>query len=379
MNIQGFDCFAVKNTVSPRTGVSILYVDTHSFVVVKLTDKDGLSGWGETNNAPGILSAVETVAGSLVGRDDSLRTMLDAVRFSAGGLAGGGFAASALSIALEDLRARQLGISIAEMYGGPVRTDARVYAASGGYTEGVHPSESWPAEVQRALEGGYTALKLRVGGYPIATEAKLLEEVASTVPVGFDLMVDGNAGYVMPQAVQMGTILGELGFRWFEEPLVQHGGYIGYPELTHRLPIAIAAGEATVSVRSAQHFLTTRSADIIQPDPVICGGVGAAILISEIAALNGIMSIPHCANSAIGITASLHALACIPNATRSFVSLEPLLEFGIDGSVWRTELLAQPHVMKDGRIPIPSGPGLGIEVDESHIRSVAIAHTSSAT
>ncbi len=373
MNIRTVEAFVVKNEVSPRTGVSILYVDAHSFVVVKVTDQEGRVGWGETNAAPGVLDCVVSVGSSLVGTDASLRDHLDTVRYRAGSLAGGGFAASALSIALEDLTARRLGVSIAEMYGGPMRTDVRAYAASGGYTEGEHPSVTWPHEVERAIAAGFTALKLRVGGYPIRVEAPLLESVAASVPEGFDLMVDANAGYAMPQAIEMGHVLQDLGFRWYEEPLIQHSGYVGYPELTARLSIAVAAGEALLGPRAAFRFLAERTADIVQPDPVICGGVGATITISEMAAHNGIMATPHCANSGIGLTASLHALACLPNATRAFHALEPFLEYGIDGSVWRTALLQQPHELTDGRVPIPTGAGLGIDVDEEHIREVAIA------
>lgn len=373
MRIRQFESFVVKNDVSPRTGVSILYISSHAYVLVKLTDEDGVVGWGETYVAAGVLATIDTVAETLVGRDQSLRSLLREVRFVAGGIGGGGFAASALSLALEDLHARQLGVSISGLYGGAVREDVRVYAASGGYTEGVHPADSWPTEVDRAIDEGFTALKFRIGGYPIRDEAVILEKVRARIPEGFDLMADGNAAYMLPQALEMGHVLEDLGFRWYEEPMLQRGGYVGYPELTERLTIAIAGGEGIVSRTDAQRFLSTRSADIIQPDPVICGGVGDAIFISEMAGLNGIMSTPHASNSAIGITASLHIIACLPNPTRALHGLEPVLEFGIDGSVWRTSLLVEPHVMTDGRMPVPTGPGLGIEIDEAHVRQVAIA------
>lgn len=376
MKIAKAECFVVKNEIAPRTGVSILYVDSFSYVVVRLEDADGVVGWGETYASPGTLEAVEAVAGSLLGRTGSLRSLLRDVRFAAGGIVGGGFATSAISIALEDLRARQMDVSVTDLYGGAVRSDVRAYAASGGYTEGVHPSTTWPAELERARSAGFTALKYRIGGYPIADEAAILERIRSDSPAGFDLMTDGNAAYTLPEALEMGKVMGELGFRWYEEPMPQHG-YVDYPELTRRLDVAVAAGEGLVSRTLAQQFLSRRSADIIQPDPVICGGIGDGIFISEMAALNGIMSVPHSSNSGIGITASLHIASCLPNATRAFNALEPLLEFGIDGSVWRTELLAEPHQLVDGRVPVPTGPGLGVEIDEDRIREVAI-HTSEA-
>jgi D-galactarolactone cycloisomerase len=373
MNVRQWECFVVSNDVSPRTGVSILYISSHSYVLVKLTDEDGISGWGETYASPGTFAAVGAVADTLVDRgDESLRSSLRHVRFSAGGISGGGFANSALALALEDLRARKLGISLSTLYGGAVRDDVRAYAASGGYTEGVHPADSWPAELERAIGEGFTALKFRVGGYPIGDEAAILEGVRAETPDGFDLMADGNAAYVLPQALEMGAVLTGLGFRWYEEPMAQRG-YVDYPELTRRLTIAVAAGEGLVSRPDASRFLVERCADIVQPDPVICGGVGEALFIAEMAAAHGIMAVPHTSNSAVGITAGIHVAACTPNATRAFHGLEPVVEFGIDGSAWRTALLTEPHVIDNGRIRVPTGAGLGVEIDEDHIRHVAVA------
>lgn len=373
MNVRQYECFVVSNDVSPRTGVSILYISSHAYVLVKLTDDDGVSGWGETYAAPGTLAAVSAVAETLVGRSDaSLRASLRHVRFAAGGISGGGFASSALALALEDLRARQLGVSLSTMYGGAVRDDVRAYAASGGYTEGVHPADSWPDELERAIGDGFTALKYRIGGYPIADEAAVLQRVRAATPDGFDLMVDGNAAYMLPQALEMGAVLTDLGFRWYEEPMAQRG-YVDYPELTRRLTIAVAGGEGLVSRPDAVRFLGDRCADIVQPDPVICGGVGEALFIAEMAAAHGIMAVPHTSNSAIGITAGIHVAACTPNPTRAFHGLEPVVEFGIDGSVWRTEVLTEPHVIDEGRIRVPTGAGLGVEIDEEHVRRVAVA------
>jgi D-galactarolactone cycloisomerase len=372
MNVRRWECFVVSNDVSPRTGVSILYISSHSYVLVKLTDEDGISGWGETYASPGTFAAVAAVAETLVDRgDESLRSSLRHVRFAAGGIAGGGFASSALALALEDLHARQLGISLSTLYGGAVRDDVRAYAASGGYTEGVDPADSWPAELDRAVDDGFTALKYRIGGYPIADEAAILERVKAATPDGFDLMADANAAYMLPDALQMGGVLTELGFRWYEEPMAQRG-YVDYPELTRRLSIAVAGGEGLVSRPDAARFLVDRCADIVQPDPVICGGVGEALFIAEMAAAHGIMAVPHTSNSAIGITAGIHAAACTPNPTRALHGLEPVVEFGIDGSVWRTSLLSEPHVIDKGRIHVPTGAGLGVEIDEDRVRHVAV-------
>jgi D-galactarolactone cycloisomerase len=372
VKVVEFECFVITHHLSPPTGPSIAYSSEHAYVLVRLVDEDGVVGWGETYRTPGVLDTMVTVCNALKGREASLRDLIREARWVGGGLAGGGFAPSAVSIALEDLRSRQLGISVSELYGGPMRGRVRPYAASGGYTEGVDPAITWPRELERALEAGYTALKLRVGRDPIDHEEPLLRSLREEAPSGFELMADGNAAFSLPDALRMGDILQSLGFRWYEEPMQQRGGYVGYDRLTSSLSIAIAGGEGSLARGDALKLLNRNAVDVIQPDPVICGGVGDAIAIADMAALHGVTTVPHASNNAIGIAASLQIVATLPDATRSPSVPDPLLEYGIDENPNRVRLLVNPPIMEDGWLQVPDGPGLGIEIDEDYLRSAAI-------
>lgn len=372
MKVAEFECFVVTHHLSPRTGPSIAYSSEHAYVLVRLVDENGIVGWGETYRTPGTLATIEEVCRAVKGRDGSLRDLIRDARWVGGGLAGGGFAPSAVSVALEDLRARQLEISVSELYGGPMRSRIRPYAASGGYVEGEDPSTTWPRELERALEAGYTALKLRVGRDPIDQEEPLLRALREEAPEGFELMADGNAAFSLPDAIRMGLILQDLGFRWYEEPMQQRGGYVGYDRLTLSLQIAIAGGEGSLSRGDALRLISRHGVDVIQPDPVICGGVGDAIAIADMAGIYGITTVPHASNNAIGIAASLQIVATLPDATRSPSVPDPLLEYGIDENPNRVRLLLEPPVIDDGWLEVPTGPGLGIEIDEDYLRSVAV-------
>ena len=372
MKVAEFECFVITHHLSPRTGPSIAYSSEHAYVLVRLVDDNGILGWGETYRTPGTLQTIEAVCRSIVGRDASLRDLIRDARWVGGGLAGGGFAPSAVSIALEDLRARQLGISVSELYGGPMRTRVRPYAASGGYVEGEDPALTWPRELERVIEAGYTALKLRVGRDPIEHEEPLLRALRDEAPPGFELMADGNAAYSLPDAIRMGHILQDLGFRWYEEPMQQRGGYVGYDRLTSSLSIAIAGGEGSLSRGDALRLLNRNAVDVIQPDPVICGGVGDSIAIADMATIHGVTTVPHASNNALGIAASLQIVATLPDATRSPSVPDPLLEYGIDENPNRERLLVEPPVIEDGWFQVPTGPGLGIVIDEDYLRSAAI-------
>lgn len=377
MKVAEFECFVITHHLSPRTGPSIAYSSEHAYVLVRLIDENGIVGWGETYRTPGTLDTIEAVCRAVAGREASLRDLIRDARWVGGGLAGGGFAPSAVSIALEDLRARQLGISVSELYGGPMRSRIRPYAASGGYVEGQDPAITWPRELERALEAGYTALKLRVGRDPIDHEEPLLRSLREEAPPGFELMADGNAAYSLPDAIRMGLVLQDLAFRWYEEPMQQRGGYVGYDRLTSSLSIAIAGGEGSLSPGDALRLLGRNAVDVIQPDPVICGGVGDSVAIADMATIHGITTVPHASNNAIGIAASLQIVATLPDATRSPSVPDPLLEYGIDENPNRVRLLIDPPRIEDGWLQVPTGPGLGIEIDEDYLRSAAIEHVRS--
>ena len=374
MKVVEFECFVITHHLSPRTGVSIAYASEHAYVLVRLVDENGIVGWGETYRTPGTLDTIEAVCQEITGKEGSLRGLIRDARWVGGGLAGGGYAPSAVSVALEDLRARQLGVSVSELYGGPMRSRIRPYAASGGYVEGEDPAVTWPRELERALAAGYTALKLRIGRYPIQDEEPLLRSLREQAPVGFELMADGNAAFSLPDAIRMGLILQDLGFRWYEEPMQQRGGYVGYDRLTASLDIAIAGGEGSLGRGAALKLLTQNGVDVIQPDPVICGGVGDAIAIADMATILGMTTVPHASNNAIGIAASLQIVATLPDATRAPSVPDPLLEYGIDENPNRERLLVEPAVLKDGYLDVPTGPGLGIEIDEDYLRSIAVEH-----
>jgi D-galactarolactone cycloisomerase len=367
--IERVESFVVSHALNPRTGPSIALSNAHAYVLVKVTDADGRSGWGETYLVPGIPSIIEAVAPVLIGRSPmASRELATDIRWSAEHP----YAASAMTIAVEDLRARQLDVSVAASFGGPVRDRVRMYAAFGGYVEGVDPAETWPGDVKRVLEAGFTAMKFRVGRYPVAHEAPLLEAIRADLPDGVLLMADGNAGYTMPRAIEMGRILDSLGFTWFEEPMRQRELYAGYEHLAAALDIALAGGEILQSRSEAIELLARRAVDVVQPEPVICGGIAETLWIAELAAVHSIAAMPHTSNNALGIAAGLQVLACLPNPTLSPASDELFLEYGVDDNPHRTGLLATTFRIEDGWAVIPDGPGLGVDVDEAYLRLHAV-------
>lgn len=365
--IRSVKLYRVNSPVDPPRGVSIRLATAHSYVLVKLVDDAGRVGWGETYDQAGMFEVVRDLAGLLIGHEPwpmrYHRERMAITRASAE-------ARSALMIALDDLRGHQAGLPVHQLYGGPTRDRVVAYAASQGYVEGVPPEETWPEEVAAFVGAGFHAVKLRIGRFDIRREAALLGRIREMTPENVQLLVDGNGAYSPAGAVRMGRALEASGYGWFEEPLPQVG-YFGYPELAASLDIAVAGGEGMQTAREAAQLLGRAGLDIIQPEPVICGGIEGALRIADIAALHGVPVVPHTSGSAVGIAAALQVIACLSDVSTAPAAERPLLEMGTDLNPWRTRLLVDPYVVDGGTVTIPCGPGLGVNVDEAWLTTVA--------
>lgn len=372
MAIDRIDLFTIRTPIAPRRGVSMAWTDAHEYLLVRLGDDDGVIGWGETYLVSGVVSAIEQVAPLVLGRrPDDRRTVVLAVRRAAEHA----YASSALAIALEDLHAKTFGIPVASFFGGSVRSAVRPYAASLGYVDGEDPARTWPDELALAIDSGFNALKLRIGRWPVEHEAPILQRVASSAPSGFMVMVDANGGYSLPEAVTMGRKLEDLGIHWFEEPMPQWGGYAAYERLASTLDIAVAGGELLDGRSAAASLLRRAAVDIIQPDPVICGGIAETVFVGELAALDAVPCVPHTSNGPIGVAAALQALAVIPGPSEAPSQQLPMLELGLDPNPWHDGVLASGTITsRSGRVEIPNAPGLGVEVDKEFVRARSDSH-----
>ena len=188
-------------------------------------------------------------------------------------------------------------------------------------------------------------------------------------------MVDANGAYSLPLAVEVGRALERLSFRWFEEPLIRFRGGMSYPgyEGLSVLDIPIAAGEGLQSRGAFDSFIARGGADIVQPDVAICGGIGEAVFIAELAALHGRPCVPHAWGGAVLLAATVQFASLIPEPSELAGALSPLLEVDRFENRMRTELAQVPQEVVDGRVSVPTGPGLGIDVDEQALRRLALA------
>lgn len=373
LKITSVKTFLLEYKLKQPFGVSVsVPLDrTRTALLVKIETDAGLVGWGETVPVAGARGTIEEqIAPALVGRSPLEHRKL--WREIWGANFGNGLAVGAVDTALLDLRGKALNLPVAELFGGRLRDRVPAYASAMNYLEGKKPEDHYVSEARELVAKGYKALKMRLGRFQVAREAKIAASVREAVGPDIRLLVDGNGAYTLATALQMGEELHRLGFEAFEEPLPQSPNYAGYEALREKLPLSLAGGEVLDSRGNAKALIDRRTFDIIQPDVSLCGGIGEVLFIAELAALSGIRCIPHCWCGAILIAATTHLLSLLPDPHWGLPTDTPWIELDQSENPWRMEIVVEPVRFDKGDVVVPTKPGLGVEINEEAVRKYAI-------
>ena len=266
-------------------------------------------------------------------------------------------AISGIDIALWDLMGQACEQPVSRLLGGDYRRRIKPYGS-------VLFDEPEPlaTTLRSVVERGFRAIKLGwrpFGRRDAAFDEQLVRTARETVGADVELMVDaGGSEQFWPHGVNWAkntaNMLAEYDVVWFEEPLPPDD-LEGYIELTRVSPVPIAGGEVLARRQSFAPWINRRAVDILQPDCTKNGGLSESRRIAWAAADQNIQVVPHGWNTAVGLAADLHFSAAIPVA-RYVEYLTP--------SAYIEELTVEPFRMdEDGMLPIPTAPGLGIEID----------------
>jgi L-alanine-DL-glutamate epimerase-like enolase superfamily enzyme len=269
-------------------------------------------------------------------------------------------ALSAVDIALWDLVGRHLGVPVHQLLGGMGRKSVRAYASSINWLD----DDTAAAEVEMALRLGFGEIKVKLGQDVRAAiaRARLVRDLAPDALLG----VDCNWAFDADEAIRLGRALADLGYDFLEEPIVPHDR-AGYRRLAHHLPIRLAAGESDYVAAEALVSLEDRVLGMIQPDVTRSGGITETWRIAELAAAHNVAYAPHVGwSGAICAAASLHLAA----AAESLRSYECMIFDNPLRTDLCTPLVGDRTQLVEGRLAVPQGPGLGVELD----RAVLDAH-----
>ncbi len=343
------------------------------WLFVRIEADDGSFGWGEASlegHAEAVAGAFEAIRDRLIGADPRRIEDIWQICYRGGFYRGGAVLMSAISgldQALWDWKGRHYGMPAFEMLGGRVRDKVRAYAWIGG----DRPDDIAAAAAARRAQG-FTAVKMNATAEAPFLAAPRFAEVVARVQAaqaeGMDVALDFHGRVHRPMAKQLARALEPLGLLFIEEPVLsEHAGAL--PQIAALASIPIAMGERLYSRWDFKPLLEAGAVDVIQPDLSHAGGLSECRRIAAMAEMHDVAVAPHCPLGPLALGACLQLAACAPNVVLQEMSLGIHYNEGHD----LLEFMTDPAVLTpvDGHLPIPAGPGLGIDIDEARVRAAA--------
>ena len=361
--IVGAECFVCRAPIEKPVINAFGSMAERVAVFVRLTDADGMSGWGEIwSNFPTIGAEHRAklfhsfIAPRLIGCSISDPATFWAETDRALHLWGlqagepGAFAAalSGADLALHDLAARRAGVPLWRWLGGEDAGPVPVYAS------GLNPDAQALAQVEAARSEQHRSFKIKIG-FGEARDLATLRPVFAGLKTGERIMVDINQGWELRTATRMVRVLDEFPLTWIEEPLAADRPSWEWSQVAGASSAPIAAGE---NIRGALEFhraLREHHLGFVQPDCCKWGGLSATLPVARAIVASGRAYCPHFLAGGIGQLASLHLLAAVRG--------DGLLEIDANPNPLRSRLIDPVLLIKDGMVTPPTTPGLGIEPD----------------
>ncbi len=345
------------------------------WLFVRIECDDGSVGWGEASlegHAEAVAGALDAARDRLIGHDADRIEDAWQMLYRLGFYRGGPVLMSAISgidMALWDRRGRALGVPVHDLLGGRVRDSIRVYAWIGG----DRPSDVAAAALDRKAQG-FDAIKMNGSeemewlASPSAVDAAV-ERLAMVRETGMDVGIDFHGRVHKPVARRLVEALAPLGPLFVEEVLLgEHPEALA--QIAAQSTVPLAMGERLYSRWDFKPFFERAVIDVAQPDLAHAGGISEGRRIAAMAEAYDVALAPHCPLGPLALAACFQVAATTPNFVIQEISL------GIHYNQADADLLTyltDPEVLtvRNGRVAVPSGPGLGVTIDEARVRDAA--------
>jgi galactonate dehydratase len=360
--------------------MKIVKVETHAvgaawknWLFVKVITDDGMYGISEAT-INGFIRTTEAAVHELehlvVGRDPRqvnaiargvIKTIQDAGHIHR-------LVMAAIEVACWDILGKSLGVPIHQLLGGRHRDSILAYA------NGWYRAERTPGEFVKAAEAvvgmGFRALKLDpfglAQGFIGEKDLQVAYDIIGALRERFGrdlmIMIDVHTRFAPCEALRAAQRMAPLGITWWEEPTT---GEREQPtnELAGQCPISVATGEQFDKVGRFVTLAQGGGVSIFQPEPMSLGGITNTIAVAALAEANGGWVAPHQSGGPVATAVCLQLAACIPN----YMIQEHFDPFN---EAWTKDLVVGAARLdpQTGHLPIPTGPGLGVDLDMDVVR-----------
>lgn len=353
------------------------YIVPPRWLFLKIETDAGISGWGEPvleGHAETLATKIAELTDVLIGRDPRHIEDIWQMLYRNGCYRGGPVLMSAISgidTALWDIKGRALGVPIYELLGGPVRHSVRSYCWMGG----DRPSELIEGAT-KLYEQGFDAVKFNICEelQIVDTYAKVdgiikkLFELRGAVGSRMDLAFDFHGRVHLPMARILLKELEPLRPIFVEDAVVS-AMVESMADLARSTSIPLCIGERLHSRYDFKRVFELRAAQVINPDPAHVGGISETVRIGHWAEAYDVALAPHCPLGPIALASCLQVNAICHTA---FIQEQSLgIHYNQGGDLADYTLPDHGFTLTNGQLKIPTGPGLGIEVDEDRVIEAA--------
>ena len=267
-----------------------------------------------------------------------------------------------IEFAILDMLGRIAQKPIGELIGTVKTNKISVYQAN---SERYISPELTVEHLQRELEKTHAkAIKFKLGGRmnhpetPAGRSENLIPLVRKTFGDDMVISADANGSYNVKESIRIGKIMQDYNYAFFEEP-VPFDWYEETKQVADALKIPIAGGEQEPSMHNFRWLLANDGLQIVQADMFYFGGMIRSMKVARMAQAMGKLHIPHV--SGIGYIYMMHFISAIPNAG-------PYHEYKSFRLDFPFECKTSSLVPENGVVTVPTGPGLGIDIDPDYIK-----------
>jgi len=334
--------------------------------VVQIETTDGIVGFGEAGGSPAILrEQLALVSSEFLGRSlfdfDVIRSAILNRHYHSGvqneivGLLGG------IDVAILDAIGKTFGVRVCDLIGGCRRSRIPVYASTGYFSD--DPQNTFEDMLRGVAGSGFLGAKIKIGR-GIRSDVERVATAREILGSDILLIADINAAYTQGTALQAITELARFNLHWIEEPLPPRE-WRSYAELRARSPVPLSAGEALYTSSEFNTLISERCVDIVQPSIASTGGLRESKSIAFLAELANLRVAPHVWGSGLAVAVGVHFCATLPDYPNpDYPAWPTLLEFdtGIENPL-RDKMLKVPVRLSESHVDLPSGSGLGVDID----------------
>ena len=271
-----------------------------------------------------------------------------------------------IEFAILDMLGRIANKSIGALIGTVQNNKISIYQAN---SERYISAELTIEHLQRELAKTQAkAIKFKLGGRmnhpetPVGRSEKLIPMVRKTFGDEMFICADANGSYDVKEAIRIGKIMEEYKYDFFEEP-IPFDWYEETKQVADAINIPIAGGEQEPSMHNFRWLLANDALQIVQADMFYFGGMIRSMKVARMAEAMGKLHIPHV--SSIGYIYMMHFISTIPNAG-------PYHEYKSFNLDFPFECKTSSLVPENGVVTVPTGPGLGIDIDPDFIKKHSI-------